>query len=218
MLQYAFPELVDPCAFPRLPEPLQGPDLIVCRRYVAAAREMAQSALLSADDEMTVHIDDDTGEEHIDAAFTSNEIARGFAVLLRQFDSREERASFQTVYGLLRRTSMRSTDGRATERCDLLDSWKRAQGQLHGIELKRLVRRKVDPNLEFGNDHPPNYYLSAYNYGDLIHWDSNRDVIAFWEADPFYKQHERMAFLEAAAGLAHLYIGFGELVRTALGE
>lgn len=80
------------------------------------------------------------------------------------------------------------------------------------------MRRKVNPELEYGNNHSPTYYLSAYRYGDLIHWDSKREVIAAWETDPFYRHHERMAFLGAAAGLAHLYIGFSELVRAAIGE
>ena len=46
-------------------------------------------------------------------------------------------------------------------------------------------------------------------------------MIAAWARDPFrkrHKRHERMTFLEAAVGLAHLYIGFSELVRRAIGE
>jgi hypothetical protein len=218
MLQFVFPDLQDPRSFVPLPEPLHESNLVVCRRYVAAAEEMAESALLGADDQMTVRIDDETGEEHVDAIFTSKEITRGFTTLLRQFDANEERASFHTVYGRLRKASMGATDGGATERCAQIDPWRRARGLLHATELKRLVRRKVHPNLEYGNDRSPTYYLSAYRYGDLIHWGVKSDVIAAWETDPFHKHHERMAFLEAAVGLAYLYIGFGELVRAAIGE
>jgi len=75
----------------------------------------------------------------------------------------------------------------------------------------------VAPGMEYGNDHPPNYYLSAYNYGELIHWDSGRETLAEWGKDPFHNAHQRMAFLEAATGLAYVYIGFSEVVRTALG-
>lgn len=218
MLQYVFPDLVDPRTFSPLAGPLEANDLAVCLRYVAAAEEFAESQLLGADDEMTVRLDDDTDTEHVEAIVTSKEITRGFSALLRQFDAKEEPASFQIVSGRLRRASMATTDGMADERCALIDAWRTTQGRLHAVELKRLVRRKVDPQLEYGNDHPPNYYLSAYHYGDFIHWDSKRDVIAVWETDPFHKHHERLAFLEAAAGLAHLYVGFSELVRTAIGK
>jgi hypothetical protein len=35
--------------------------------------------------------------------------------------------------------------------------------------------------LEYGNQHPPTYYLSAYN-GEL-HWGRKRGVLAAWEQD-----------------------------------
>jgi hypothetical protein len=218
MLQLVFPDLRNPRIFVPLADSLDDSDLVVCRRYIVAAEEMAESALLGADDQMTVRIDDETGEEHVDTIFTSKEITRGFTTLLRQFDANEERASFHRVYGRLRKASMGATDRTADERCVQIDAWRRARGVLHATELKRLVRRKVDPNLEYGNDHSPTYYLSAYRYGDLIHWGVKSDVIAAWETDPFHMHHERMAFLEAAVGLAYLYIGFGELVRAAIGE
>src|SRR5207244_3037049 len=127
-----------------------------------------------------------------------------------------EPASFQAGSGRLRKASMPTEDGNAEERLRQIDAWRGAQGKLHATELPRLARRAIEPSMEYGGKHPPTYYLSAYNYGDLIHWDSKSDVIAAWEQDPFDKHHERMAFLEAAVGLAHLYIGFSELVRTAL--
>ncbi|GIU94140.1 MAG: hypothetical protein KatS3mg012_0597 [Gaiellaceae bacterium] len=116
------------------------------------------------------------------------------------------------------KASAAETDGLADERCAQLDAWRGARGKLQATELKRLVRRKVDPNLEFGSEHSPVYLFSAYHFGDLIHWDKQRDLVAAWERDPFHKHNERLAFLGAAAGLAHLYIGFSELVRTAIGE
>jgi hypothetical protein len=217
MLQYVFPDLHDPHSFPPLAKTPEAADMELFRRYIAAGEEMAASELLCADDEMTVYFGNEN-EERIRAIETSKEITRGFTTLLRQFDANEEPASFQVVSGRLRKLSMEAIDGNANERCTEIDAWRKAQSRLHATELQRLVRRKVDPNLEFGSDHPPTYYLSAYRYGDLIHWDSKREVIAAWEKDPFHKHRARMFFLEAASGLAHLYIGFGELVRTAIGE
>jgi hypothetical protein len=37
-------------------------------------------------------------------------------------------------------------------------------------------------------------------------------------ADPFVASDRRLAFLDGASGLAHLYIGFAELERTAVGQ
>jgi hypothetical protein len=68
--------------------------------------------------------------------------------------------------------------------------------------------------MEYGNDHPPSY-VSAYNYGELIHWERGRETLAAWQQDPFDEAHTRRAFLEAATGLAYVYIGFSEVVRTA---
>jgi hypothetical protein len=48
---------------------------------------------------MTVRIDDETGAEEVTSKFTSKEITRGFSILLRQFDSNDEPASFQRVTG-----------------------------------------------------------------------------------------------------------------------
>jgi hypothetical protein len=218
MMQFVFADIADPRSFPPLTQPLNHESLELCQRFIVAAEEMAESQLLGADDQMTVHLEDDTGDERVEAIETSKEVTRGFSTLLRQFDGKGEPASFLVVSGRLRKASGEETDGQADARCAQLHAWRGARGKLQATELKRLVRRKVDPQLEFGNDHSPVYYFSAYHYGDLIHWDTKRDVVAAWERDPFHKHHERLAFLDAAAGLAHLYIGFSELVRTAIGE
>jgi hypothetical protein len=62
------------------------------------------------------------------------------------------------------------------------------------------------------------YLLSLYTYGDLIHWDSDKSaVVAEFERDPYIESDRRLAYLDAASGLAHLYIGFAELARVAVG-
>lgn len=216
--QVVFDDIADPRAFPPLPAPHAEGDLAIYRRYIEAAEELAESQLLCGSDNVTIRWDSTTGIEEVEGNFTSKEITRGFAVLLRQFDSKDEPASFQTVSGRLRKASKAATDDRSDERCRQIDAWRRAQGALHGTELQRLTRRKLDPALEYGSEHPPTYYLSAYNYGELIHWDRGRETIATWEQDPFHRSVQRYAFLEAATGLAHLYIGFSEVVRTAIGE
>jgi hypothetical protein len=215
--QVVFDQIADRHSFPPLPDAPADEDLVICRRYIAAAEELAESELFCADDKMTVRLDDETGEENVTSSFTSKEITRGFSVLLRQFDSQVEPASFQRVSGRLRKLSAEMVDSHERRRCEQIDAWRKAQGALHGTELPRLARRKIAPEMEYGNDHPPTYYLSAYNYGELIHWDSGRETLAGWAQDPLDAAHTRMAFLEAATGLAYVYIGFSAIVRRAIG-
>jgi hypothetical protein len=108
-------------------------------------------------------------------------------------------------------------DSHERRRCQQIDEWRRAQRALHGTELQRLTRRKFAPGMEYGSDHPPTYYLKTYNYGELIHWDRGRETLEEWEKDAFQRDWQRISFVEAATGLAYLYIGFGEVVRSALG-
>ena len=70
--------------------------------------------------------------------------------------------------------------------------------------------------MEHGSEHPPSYYLSAFNYGDLIHWDRKRDVLEKWGESEVEKHMQRYAFVEAAASMALAYIGFSEVVRRAI--
>lgn len=62
----------------------------------------------------------------------------------------------------------------------------------------------------------PETLISAYQYGDLIHWTDKRSVIDAVAGDPFQQAWQRLAFLEAVTGPAHLYIGFSLVVRAAL--
>ncbi len=211
-----FDQIDDPRNFPPLPAEPPEEEADIYLRYIAAAEELAQSELLCGDDRMTVKWDGETGEEEVTGSWTSKEITRGFAVLLRQFDSKDEEASFQRVSGRLRKLSAELVDSHERRRCGQIDAWRAAQGVLHGTELKRLAIRKIAPDMEYGSPHPPTYYLKAYNYGDLLHWGRGRETLAEWDKDPYDQAAGRMAFLEAATGLAYVYIGFSELLRRAL--
>jgi hypothetical protein len=214
--QFVFDEIADPRSFPAMPQTPPNDDLAVFRRYVAAAEELAESELLCGSDGVSVRWDAATAVKEVESHFTSKEITRGFAVLLRQFDSTDEPASFQRVSGRLRKISGEVVDNHERRRCDQIDAWRRAQGALRGAELQRLARQKIAPSMEYGSDHPPTYYLKAYNYGELIHWDRGRETLEAWGQDDFQRAWQRMSFLEAATGLAYLYIGFSEVVRTAI--
>jgi hypothetical protein len=90
--------------------------------------------------------------------------------------------------------------------------------------LNQLIRDKLvaDEGLQalaYDEEHSPAYLLRLYNYGDLIHRDSGKSaVVAEFERDPYIESDRRLAYLDAASGLAHLYIGFAELARAAVGQ
>lgn len=69
--------------------------------------------------------------------------------------------------------------------------------------------------LDYQEEDPPSALLSAFDYGDLLHWGRRRSVVEEWNADEFIAGERRLAFLAAAVALAHVYIGFGVLTQTA---
>jgi hypothetical protein len=222
MLQFVA-DLPDPAAFPALPMPPVGQDLEALERYIAAAEEMAESSLLRGEDSATVHVaDDGSGIDHIDTTFTSNEIARGFTTLFRQFDA-DEAASFNQVQRILRQASESAGDEYQAERLARLTAWGRARSTLRGENLKVRVGQKLREQGRMPSGIPgeggmsPVTLISVYQYGDLIHWTDKRSVIEAAAADPFQHAWQRLAFLEAVTGLAHLYIGFSLAVRAAVG-
>jgi hypothetical protein len=92
--------------------------------------------------------------------------------------------------------------------------------QLEMLVLEQMVKDGRAPAgaLELHRE-SPTYLISLYNYGELIHFGTQRtrlrEVIA---AGPFEENWTKMEFLIAVAGLCHLYVGFGALVKAALAE
>jgi hypothetical protein len=222
MLEFVF-ELPDPARFPKLGMTPGGGDLAALRRYVTAAEEMAESDLLNAEDAFTVHVaDGGAGIEHVDTTFTSNEVTRGFTTLFRQFDSGNEPASFLQAQRILREADLAAPDVRSSERLAQLKLWGRARGNLRAENLKVRVGQKLRAAGRWADGIPgegttsPETLISLYQYGELIHWRETGSILEP-AADPFEYAMQRMAFLNAATGLTHVYLGFSLLVRAALG-
>jgi hypothetical protein len=221
MLHYVF-GLSDPRNFPPLPEPLDEDSRARLERFVEAAKELAESAVLNGSQRVTIDFSRETGVEQVTTeAFASKELMRGFSALFRQFDGEGEEASFLLVSGRLYRAAATSSDENRERRLSELTAWRKARGRLHGRDLKGLVAEKLSREGRFGGDPlekpAPAFLFSAYNYGDYLHWGEKRALIEDWRKEPFVDATRQMDFLEAASGLAHLYLGFGVLVRAALG-
>jgi hypothetical protein len=152
----------------------------------------------------------------------TNEIARGFAVTFRQFYEQGERASFQSVHGLLAQVAGEAWDEAGND-WEQLKLWRKAHGQLRAAPLRVLVGRKLSQETgstePVADDHPPfpQELVSLYQYGDLLHWGRQRADLSALTATRFDEAWQRHRFHEAVAGLAHLYIGFSGVVRAVLG-
>jgi len=224
MLEFVF-ALPSPATFPQLPTAPKKAQREILERYMQASNELAESALLSGKNEMTVHIPDASNDdERIETEFSSKEITRGFTVLFRQLHTSEKSdpARFVRVHEILKQANDAAGDSHVGERRRQLAEWKKARGSLLQENLKVRVGQKLrdegrmPPNIPGEGKMSPNMLITAYQYGDLIHWGNQRTMLAAVADDPFEQASQRMAFLEAVAGLAHIYIGFSLLVRSAL--
>jgi hypothetical protein len=220
-LDFVF-EFEDPGAFAPLPAPISSDEREIVNRYVATARDLAESSILNAIDAgISVRIDDHTDAETVIARFELREVQVGFAALLRHCDSENERAHFGRVLEILESAARDSGDPQAEARLVVLHTWREAVDQLHQKSAEQLVRdrlaRDADAGvLDYDEPQTPKELIRTYDYGDLLHWGRERHTLEAWESDEFLANERRLAFLAAASGLAHAYIGFAELARAAV--
>lgn len=89
---------------------------------------------------------------------------------------------------------------------------------LNQVIRERLAAEEQLRAFLYVEEDTPAELIRIYEYGDLIHWDKRSAQVAAFGQDRFTESDRRLAFLDAASGLAHLYIGFAELARTAIGR
>jgi hypothetical protein len=222
LIQFVF-DLPDPRAFPPFARVVPESSLAVLRRYSDAARELAESAFLAHPTGVTVNVLDGGSDEQIEKQFPPRENVRGFSVLFRQFYSDDEAASFKAVQGVLRRLNNEAADEAMNARNVQLSAWGRAARKLRGSTLRLLVGKRLQEQGKLPpgprvNEHlpPPEMLISVYSYGDDIHWGRQREQAAAFGKSEFDSAWTRMACFEAMVGLAHLYLGFAQVVDAAL--
>lgn len=223
MMEFVF-ALPAPESFPPFPQAPKQADREVLDRFVHTAEELAESSLLAGRNEMSVNVADGGMEESVETKFSTNEITRGFTTLFRQMHTNEKSdpARFNRVFEILKQTNQRMKDDQMDARQEQLDAWRKARASMLQENLKVLVGQKLrsegrmPDGIPGEGKMPPKTLITAYQYGELIHWSFQRDKIAAAATDPFEQAMLRMDFLNAAAGFAHLYMGFSLLIRAAL--
>jgi hypothetical protein len=218
-LWYVF-DVEDPLAIAPLPVGLGPDDKANAERFVEVSRRLAASALLSSTVGVTVHQQRPNGDPIPTVDFPPFDLQAGFAVTLRQCDDPGESASFSKVKNALALACKTATDTRATERRATVEHWGDAVKRLHARSAEQLVRdRFVEEEgwrgFDFKETHSPRQLVQMFNYGELIHWSAKTDVRS--DTPEFLALWQQYEFFAAAAGLAHVYVGFGELVATLIG-
>ena len=217
-MYYAF-ELPDPITIPAITNDLNPDEIRIARRFVAMTTELTESTAVNEGEGYTVNFNA-TGFERIDSRFTSQEAMRGFVTLFRQFYGPDEPASFSKVHGLSHQIAEAAADPVAAIRLDVLKQWGRAHRRLRQERLDVIVRKRMGDERIFayspiyGDDESPHTLIHMYNYGEYIHWDSQAAAIESLDTDPFLRTDHRYRLGESMVGLAHLYIGFGQVLRT----
>jgi hypothetical protein len=226
-IHYAF-DLPNPAKFPPL-SGLSAEELSVLQRFVVTAEKLAASTLLNASDGVTIHFSgaDNPGLEKIETNWSAADVTTGFATLFRQIYADDEKASFNTVQGILMRHTKATADADTETRDAMLRAWGSAVGKSRQQSVRKSALLKMmdeglmpplpEKELEhYPDPEPPAKTISTYFYGDHIHWDDKQGHASVVSGrDPFDDAWYRMAFLEAVAGLSHLFIGYAVLVRTA---
>jgi hypothetical protein len=218
-LLYVF-DLPDPRLFQPLPMPLADEQRAVVERYVATAKDLAQSGVVNSIGGFDVTIADKTNEETVVLDFPRRDLQAGFATFLRQCHSEADDASFEYVHEILSTPAASATNASRAERIRQLELWQDVVRRLRAKSLNQLVRDRIVAEegwkiCDFEEEKKPTELLREHNYGDLIHWGSERGALPSQEQQ-FEAAYERSEFFDAALGLAHAYIGFGELARAAV--
>ena len=67
------------------------------------------------------------------------------------------------------------------------------------------------------NDVSPAEIINLFNYGELIHFGKHSEDYEKMAEEPDMEAIQHNNFMQSMLGLAHLYFGFSEVIRSAIG-
>ena len=197
----------------------------VLQRYVATAKILARSALLSASDRVTFSVAGPSEKGSVEASFSAPDQVAGFAAYFRQLYDNDEPASFQRAMAIL--LDPLGSRGASVVNETALRRWSFAVRELHRKPMELLILESLSEVGEWSPlsdtdrlgfaDQRPERIISQYLYGDAIHWGKHAEVLEERKLSEFEDARMRMSFLEATAALGHVYIGFAVLVEATFG-
>ncbi|MGH3633295.1 MAG: hypothetical protein ACRDTS_04180 [Mycobacterium sp.] len=222
-LTYAF-NLPDPANFPRLPGELPAQDVRRLKRFVEVCEKTAAYTVVAHKGGITLNAE--SGRWRLDVDQTDDEQTVGFSVRFRQLHhSSVGDPDFSVVMNLLNKYARQFKDDQTDESLAILDQWRKARALLVNRPLQNIVARMV---LEKGNcpdidkfamynDVNPTQLFNLFNYGELIHFGKHSEDYDKMAEEPDVEAIEHNNFMIAMLGLVHLYFGFSEIIRSAIG-
>ena len=201
---------------------------MLLRRYCETTDVVTQSKQLGAANYISVHVtrdpESDTFSEEVNTKFAPPDLTAGFGAYFRQLYADGEPASFLKASGVMFKAVRRSpSPGQDAE----LREWRTMERALRAKPLQQRILERLHeagewPPLDASDyaafsNHVPERLISEYLYGDHLHSDRHADLLEERKrGSKVIDATLRMAFMEAMFALAHVYIGFAQLVHAGL--
>lgn len=228
LLEFAF-DMEDPTAFPPLKVQPAKADAVLLRRYCETAEVLAQSKQLVAANHISIRAtrDPETGtfSEEVEVKFAPPDLTAGFGAYFRQLYGDGEPQSFLKASGVLFQAVKRSPSPAQDAE---LRVWRTMERELRAKPLQQRLLEKLHEAGEWppldADDHErfsrvaPDRLISEYLYGDHIHRDRHADLLEERKRSQVIDATLRMNFMEAMFVLAHVYMGFAQLIRAGLSQ
>jgi hypothetical protein len=227
-LQYVF-GLPDPRSLTPAAARFTEDERELLARFVAQAKKLAATSLLSAEDIVRINIPDFGVGEDVESEFSDPDVTAGFMVFLRQCYADSDEASFSKCRKVIEHRLSEAGD---TGSLDVGKRWRKAHAALKNQALEELVQEQLiaEQRMPAQTQNPDGHWESAvvrapaapsellltFWYGDQLHWGRNRDALRALQADPFESAMWDIAARQAALDFAHFYLGFALLVDAVL--
>ncbi len=223
LLTYAF-NLPDPANFPALPGEIPAADVRRLKRFVAVCEKTAAYTVVAH--KGGVKLIGEHGNWSLEVDQTEDEETVAFSVRFRQLHhSSAGDPDFADVINILNKYARQFTDDLTDERLAVLDQWKRARAKLMSRPLPNIIDRMVlakdgCPDVDqfaMYNNVKPDKIINLFNYGELIHFGKHSEDYEELAGNPEIAAYEHNNFMISMLGLVHLYFGFSEVIRSAVG-
>jgi hypothetical protein len=225
LLTYAF-NLPDPADFPELPGQIPDNELRRLTRFIDVCEKTAKYTVVAHKGGITLK--GEHGNWELEVNETEDEETVGFAVRFRQLhENSTGEPDFSSVMNILEKYARQFIDEHTDTRTDMLQQWRKARAKLMNRPLQNIVCRmvlekdgltpdQIDEHAMY-NDVNPAEIINFFNYGELIHYGKHSEEYDKLAEDPELEAIQHNNFKQAMLGLIHLYFGFSEVIRSAIG-
>lgn len=213
--------LPDPKSVPPYKGELSESDQVTIKRFIATARDLAGYDVMNHETELTMHFGEEMPKGVVEKEYPARDAQQGFSIQLRQLHG-SDRASFQSVQGIVMPAISAATDGQKVRRNETVRAWGKARSSL----LRKSAKTKASEvmlSIETGSEYlvhfrnsgsSPEELLKMFFYGDRIHWGDRSEEYEALMSDPTQGAVAEFDYLVSAVELAHFYMGYSKLLEV----